>query len=335
MRVLAVALVVLLLAAGGGYFYLNWATNTPMEPGSIELVRFEVPKGASFNQVGGLLVKGGFVRSELLFKLWLKLHPTAPAPKAGKHDIGKGMNLEQILNELGGKPISEDVPLTMVEGWRLRDADKILAEKGLIEPGEYMKAASDKSRFKLNFPIEGSDLAGYLYPETYMVPPGKLDVNLLIQRQLNRFEEVFLIPHDAEIKASGRPLHTIVIVASLLEREERKVENRAEVAGVIYKRLQLNTPLGIDATSHFTLENWNDGKGLRAQLKDPNDPWNTRLRPGLPPGPIGEPGLPSLQGALRGKPSKWLYYLHDKDGNLHLSRNGDEHEAKRKKYNVY
>jgi UPF0755 protein len=334
MKAFAALCVVVLLAAGGAYGWFHWATTTPMSADS-SLVVFEVPKGATLNQVGASLVKAGFLRSELLFKIWLKLHPKTPAPKAGKHEIHKAMNLAALMGALASKPLSEDIPITLVPGWRLRDVDKYLVEKGLIDPGEYIQGASDKGRFQPGFVIEGESLAGYLFPETYLVPPGKLDVSKLIERQLERFKLSFAEPHAEEIKESGRSLHTIVVVASLLEREEPKPEMRPEVAGVIFKRLNLNQPLGIDATSRFMLDDWNDERGFIRLLKDPNDPYNTRLRPGLPPGPIGEPSLESLLGATRGKPGKWLYYLHDKNGNVHFGRDGDEHDRNRKKYNVW
>jgi UPF0755 protein len=335
MRVLAVLALLIVLAAGGAYFYLQSMVNTPIDAEDKTVVVFEVPKGATLHQVGIDLQKAGFIRDVNALKIWLKLNRDAPAPKAGKHEINKGMNVPQLLAALSEKPLSEDVPLTFVEGWRLRDADKFLADKGWIDAGAYVKAASDKTKYKTEFTIEADSLTGYLYPTTYYVPPGKLDVEKLIQRQLDEFNLRFAKPHAEEIQQSGRPLHTLVIVASLLEREEPKPENRPDVAGVIFRRLELKQPLGIDATSRFNLADWNDERGFIKLLKDPSDAYNTRLKPGLPPGPIGEPSLDSLLGAVRGKAGKWLYYLHDKDGTVHFARNGDEHDKNRKKYNVW
>ncbi len=335
MRALGIVLVVLLLAAGGAYFYLDWSVTTPIDPAQKETVVFEVPKGATLNQVGGALVKAGFVRSALPFKIWVKLHPSIEVPKAGKHEISKAMNVSELLFVLASKPLSEDVPLVIVPGWRVRDTDAFLSGKGMIDAGEYLKAAADKTRFQLAFPVEGDTLSGYLWPETYMVPPGKLDVDKLIQRQLDAFNEAFYVPNRDEIEKSGRSLQQIVIVASLLEREEPKPEMRPDIAGIIYKRLDKRIPLGVDATSRYTLDDWNDRAAFLKMLNDPDDPYNTRNRPGLPPGPIGEPALDSLLGALRPKRSPYLYYLHDKDHNVHFARTGDEHEANRRKYNVY
>ena len=110
---------------------------------------------------------------------------------------------------------------------------------------------------------------------------------------------------------------------------------RPAVADVMYKRLDKGTPLGIDATSRFTLENWNDRRAFLKKLRDPNDLYNTRLRPGLPPGPIGAPSIESLIAALRPEKNPYWYYLHDAKQRIHFARTAAEHEANRKRYNVW
>ena len=163
-----------------------------------------MPKGASSTKVGQLLAQKKLIKSPLYWRIHLRMSPMAASPKAGRHKVSAAMNIPQLVKALGENPLSEDVPLTMVEGWRLRDADAALAEKGLIEAGEYMKAASDKSAFNVPFEVEGESLAGYLLPETYMVPPGKLDVKALIQRQIDGFRKRFVIPHKTELQKSKR-----------------------------------------------------------------------------------------------------------------------------------
>src|SRR5687768_10621130 len=108
MRAFAVLVLLLLLAAGGAFGWIHWATNTPVSSDAT-VTKFEVPKGATLNQVGSKLVKEGYLRDELAFKIWLKLHPGIEAPKAGKHEIHKAMNLEALMAALASKPLSEDV----------------------------------------------------------------------------------------------------------------------------------------------------------------------------------------------------------------------------------
>jgi UPF0755 protein len=319
---------------GGGWLYFDHQVHSSMRPSDESNLIFEVPKGASMLKIGKKLKAEGLIKDVLIWRLYLKKTPLQGV-KAGRHNVSKSMNIPQLLTALSGVPLSEDVSLTMVEGWRLKDADEWLSAHKWIKPGEYLKACSSLKDFKIPFPIEGQSLEGYLLPETYRVSKGKLDVGKLIQRQIDAFNERFHKPHESEIKESKRSLSDIVIMASMLEREEPKSHIRPMVAGILYKRLDAKTPLGVDATSRYLLEDWSDRRKFLAQLRNPDDPYNTRRKTGLPPTAIGAPGLESLVSALRPKPNPYWYYLHDADQNIRYGRNGAEHEANRKKYNVY
>lgn len=329
----ALSILVASVAGGAGYVWYQQAIHGIRE--SADEVVIDVPKGASVRRVGHMLVEAGLIDSELAVRIWLQLNRGLPAPKAGRHRLGRAMTVPQMFARLADKPMSEDVPLTLVEGWRLRDADAALAEAGRIEPGAYLAAAHSAEGYDIAFPIEGETLAGYLLPDTYLVPPGAVDARALVQRQLDAFAERFWRPHQGELTGSGRSLRTVVVMASLLEREEPKPEVRPKVAGVLYNRLDAGVPLGVDATSRYPLDDWSDRRAFLERLRDAEDPWNTRLRKGLPPGPIGAPSLPSLLAALRPEKTDAWYYLHDGSGRIHFSRNAREHEAKRKKYDVW
>lgn len=334
MRKVALLALVAALAGGAGYGWLERAVSTPIRPGSEEKVVWEVPRGATGRSLGASLEKDGLIRAEWMWRyhLWRRGGLSA---KAGRFEIGPGMSLAEIASILEGAPLPEDEPFVIVEGWRLRDTDAALAQKGWIEAGAYLAAASDPSWARAPFPLEGRTLEGYLYPETYGIVPDRFDVKELVQRQLDTFVERFWKPHREEIEASGRKLHEIVIMASLLEREEPLPEQRPLVAGILWKRLDSGIALGVDATSRYELPQWNDRKAFLKRLRDPGDEWNTRLHRGLPPGPIGAPTLESLIAALRPEESPYWFYLHDKDRILRPSRNAAEHEALRRKYNVY
>lgn len=329
----AVALGLLVFAGIGAFLWVEGSIYG-REPSAPE-VEITVPKGASVKRVAEILAAEGLVSEPLALEIWLRVGPGVPPPKAGRHRVSRQMNVPELFKALAGRPLPEDVPVTLVEGWRLVDADAALAASGRIAPGAYMEAASSTVGYHLPFPIEGTSLAGYLLPDTYMVPPGPIDARSLVQRQVDAFAARFWEPHRTEIKKSGRSLRTLVIMASLLEREEPVPEIRSKVAGVLYNRLDANTPLGVDATSRFTLTDWSDRRAFLKKLRDPADPWNTRLKAGLPPGPIGAPSLTSLLAALRPEASDHWYYLHDKERRIHFSRTAAEHEAKRRKYDVW
>lgn len=333
---LALALGLLLaLASAGAYWHVNRRFDHAVAPVDGEPVIFTVTKGATLRAIGERLAEVGLIESAFYWQLYNRLHP-GPGAKAGRHALRRDMSLRQLRAAIAENPLPEDEPLTIVEGWRLRDIDAELTRLGRIEAGAYLRAASEPVRFSLRFPLEGAqDLEGYTFPETYMVPPGPLDVEKLIQRQLDAFAERFYLPHQEELAKQKRTLRELVVMASMLEREEPKPALRPEVAGILWKRLDASWALGVDATSRYTLDDWSDRKKFLKQLRDETDVYNTRLRLGLPPGPIGAPSLPSLVAALRPVESPYWYYLHDKDQNIRFAKDAAGHEANRKKYNVY
>lgn len=326
--------VLALTLLGGAWFYFNQQVNQSIKPSEDTTIVFEVPKGASLLRVGKKLQAEGLIKDVLVWRVYLKQHPIQDV-KAGRHKVSKSMNIPQLLGALSSVPLSDDVPLTMVEGWRLKDADEWLSKHGWIKPGEYLKAASSLDKYKIPFKIKGKTLEGYLLPETYKVEKGKLKVAKLIQRQIDAFNKRFYEAHLSEINESKRSLSDLVIMASMLEREEPKPHIRPMVAGILYKRLDAKSPLGVDATSRYLLKDWSNRRKFLAQLRNPDDPYNTRLKVGLPPTAIGAPSLKSLISALRPKANPYWYYLHDADQNIRYGKNGAEHEANRKKYNVY
>jgi UPF0755 protein len=243
------------------------------------------------------------------------------------------MSAQEILDTLCEAPIPEDVPFTVVEGWRIREIDAALTLEGWITEGDYASLASSPAEFEASFDLPGDTLEGYLFPETYRVIPETFDPREFIQRQLDTLGRSFVQPNVESLPDRG--LHEIVTMASMLEREEPTAANRPLVAGILWKRLDADWNLGVDATSRYSLENWNDRRAFLARLRDPEDPYNTRLRPGLPPTPIGNPGISALEAALTPEASEYWYYLHDAQQNLHPTRNGREHEQMRRRYDVY
>ncbi len=312
------------------------AIDQPMDASSTTPVVFEVPKGASAGGLGPSLVEAGLIPDELTWKLYLKRDAAGGCLKAGRFELSPAMTMPELMAAMCGVPLVDEVQVTFVEGWRMREIDAELSRLGLIEEGTYWAAAKDPGRFDLPGGLEGlTSLEGLLLPESYSVPADGVDVEVLIQRQLDLLDTRFVQPNQAAIDASGRSLYELLIVASMLEREEPRPSNRPMVAGVMWKRLDNQWNLGIDATSRYTLADWNDRKAFSRQLNDPADVYNTRKRPGLPPTPIGNASVESMNAALNPEGSEYWYYLHDSEGNLHPGRSLAEHNALKRKYNVY
>jgi UPF0755 protein len=331
---LLVLVVLGLAAAAGAYMTLEGALSQPLGPPTAPDVDFTVSKGSTGRALGSQLVQARLIKDTSTWRYFIWRRGALNA-KAGRHLLSARMTMSELATALEGVPLPDDVPFVIIEGWRLRDTDKALVEKGWAKPGEYIKAASDPTKFKAAFPLPAATLEGYLYPETYEVYASGADLHALIQRQLDTFSERFFVPHKVEIEKSGRTLNELVTMASMLEREEPVPAQRPTVAGILWKRFDHKQGLGVDATSRYELEDWNDRKAFLARLRDADDPWNTRTRIGLPPGPIGAPTVASLLAAAQPEDNAYWYYLHDSTKQLHPSKNAAEHEALRAKFNVY
>lgn len=305
--------------------------DAPVKPGDDAPFVFEVPKGSTAGGLGPRLVDEGLAPGAWSWKLFLR-QTDASCLKAGRFEVRRSMSLNELLETLCGVPLAEEVPFTVVEGMRIRDIDEALAATGRMEAGTYQKLAESKG-VELPFDVPFATLEGFLYPETYSIPAdGDIDAKKLIERQLGLFQERFLAKgHDL----GERTLGEVVVMASMLEREEPKPSQRPLVAGILWKRIDNDWNLGVDATSRYTLDKWNDRGAFLKKLRDPDDPYNTRLRSGLPPTPIGNPSLPSLEAAIAPESSPFWYYLHDATGTLRPAKDARGHEANRKRYNVY
>jgi len=305
----------------------------PVDASDSTPVRFTVPPGTTARGTGPLLVEAGLVGSDLKWRFLLEFAADGGCIKAGDFELRRDMSLPEIHAVLCGPPLPDDVPFTVVEGWRIRDVDAALAAAGIGTPGAYAALAADPASFEAPFPLPEGTLEGYLFPDTYMLSPSGYDPREFVSRQLDAFATRFW--QSAKDDLGARSLADVVIVASLVEREEPTPSRRPLVAGIIWKRLDGGWLLGVDATSRYTLPDWNHREAFLERLRDPRDPYNTRLCGGLPPTPIGNPGLSALRAAAAPEESLYWFYLHDAQGETHFARTGAEHEANRRRYEVW
>ncbi|MGZ3458717.1 MAG: endolytic transglycosylase MltG, partial [Archangium sp.] len=246
-RILLVLLAVIVLAVGaaaGTFYWAEHEVQRTLAPPGAPTVEFTVPKGTTGRGLGTQLASQGLIHDARLWR-WLLFRRGHFAPKAGRHALSPSMTMAEVATALEGNPIPDDIPFVVIEGWRLRDTDAALAAAHLITPGAYLAAASHPERFTAPFPLPKSTLEGYLYPETYRVVPGALKVEELIQRQLDTFAERFYTPNHEALERSGRSLHEVVVMASMLEREEPVPGQRPLVAGILWKRVDKGFPLGV------------------------------------------------------------------------------------------
>ncbi len=327
----------LLLLIGLCIVAYAWYQHDLSPLGGTGPVRLTVEQGMTVEQVGALLAEKGLIRSPFSFKTYMKLQRAQTQVQAGTFIFRPSMSVEEIVQVLRtGK--SEEVALTIPEGWTVADIDALLAHKGLAASGAVLDCLTrcDFSTFDFlpkgtkGLALRGGRLEGYLFPETYFVDEPQFVPKFFLERLLGTFRARVITEYGDEIKASGHSFHEIVTMASLVEAETRTDDERPIVAGILWKRLEAGMPLGVDATVRYILEK--PTAAITQSDLETKSPYNTRKFKGLPPGPIESPGMASILAALRPQDSPYWYYLHDSKGLIHYASTNDEHNENKRRY---
>ncbi len=304
-----------------GFLWWRSAIQAPMS--SEENVRFVIPKGRSAQSIADELKAENLIKSPLAFKFYVQLTGKSSSIKAGEFTLSKNLTLFELIDRLAKGP--DLVWVTIPEGLRREEIpDRFISSLGLDD-----QMATD---FRKSYIDASARMEGYLFPDTYLVPKdltGDSAAKMMRQTFDNKIKELKI-----------KDLNEVVIIASLIEREAKSIEERPIIAGVIKNRLMDGMPLQIDATVQYALANdrcsW-DSKcnwwvpPLRQELETPSE-YNTYKVTGLPVAPISNPGFSSLQAATEPAETEFYYYIHDKEGNIHFARTIEEHNQNVSKY---
>ncbi len=305
-----IALVLLALAAAFVWFLL--ALFQPFGGDGSGKVLVTIPKGATASEIGDILDKRGVVTSSSLFQLRLKLAGKGSDIQAGSYELASGMSYGAAISELT-KPASErGVTLVIPEG-DSRDQISQLAKDAHVK-GNYTQATVHSRLLNpASYGARGAkNLEGFLFPATYTLKAGA-NVNKLVAQQLTAFKREIKGVNMRYAKSKNLTTYDVLIIASMIDREVEVPKERKLVAAVIYNRLHDGEPLGIDATTRFATGNYT--KPLtESQLNAPS-PYNTRLNAGLPPGPIGNPGLAAIKAAAAPAKVPYRFYVVKPCGN--------------------
>ncbi len=334
----------LLLILGGGIILaLLWLVLSlrPVDSKSQHDVAVTIDRGESVTSIASALQEKGLVRSALAFKIYARLTGAQAKLQAGSYILRPSQSVAELLSAIAAGKIS-DISITIPEGFTVADIDALLASKGLGKPGDIIDCALRCDFASFDFlPATGftdaagqkigTRLEGYLFPDTYALSPAQYVPKFAIERMLGNFRKRVVMPFKTDIADSGRSLQNIVMLASLVEMESRRDSERTVVAGILMKRLSLKMLLGVDATVRYGAKKQH-GQPLTVADLESDSPYNTRKVAGLPPTPIANPGLASIDAALHPQTSDYLYYLHDAQGNIHYARTNEEHNSNRQKY---
>jgi UPF0755 protein len=303
---------VLLLAA---IAVLAFMLYQPFHGKGYGAVVLKIPQGASAGDIGDLLSRNDVVDSGFFFELRARLAGDRGKLRAGTYTLKKSMPYKDALAALVAAPkAAPTIDVTLPEGPSRRELAPRVKAAGVR--GDYVKASASSSLLRpraYGAPKGTRTLEGFLFPDTYELRSRTATARQLVDLQLRDFKRQF---GKVDLKRAQRnhlSRYDVLIIASMIEREALVPKDRRLIAAVIYNRLQRRIPLGIDATLRYRLNNWS--KPLTRSETNIDSAFNTRRRGGLPPTPIGNPGLASIQAAADPANVKYLFYVVKPCGN--------------------
>jgi UPF0755 protein len=278
-----------------------------------------IPKGSSSSKIGSILAHNGVVSSGFFFNLRATLDGKRGSLHSGRFELKHGMSYSAAIDALSKPPPKAIVvKLVIPEGYTRRQVAQLVKEDALS--GDYLTASKRSAALNprdYGAPSHTPDLEGFLFPATYELTAGA-PVTRLVGEQLAAFEEHF----SSADRRRARELHVtpyqLLTVASMVEREAQTSGDRPKIAAVIYNRLREGIPLGIDATIYYAVEEQKGIATYTGELTDSqlkiDSPYNTRTHKGLPPTPISNPGVASIEAAAHPAHVPYLYYVAGADG---------------------
>jgi len=291
----------------------------PVSPGK-EPEEIYIKEGTSFSEAASMLAKGGYVRDAALFKILGRLTGADRRMRAGYYAVDGSMSPWQIFREFArGKLIETE--LTVVEGECLAEIREKLVSKKLISAREFDRLARDPA-FIASLGVEGPNLEGYLFPETYRFPKG-ITPEKLISTMVSKLMQVYkgdLLERTNEL---GLSMKAVITLASIIEKEAVADSERALISAVFLNRIKKGMPLQADPTAVYGV------KPPRALVSKfdlmKSTKYNTYKIKGLPPGPIASPGFKSIKAALYPARVPYLYFVSKHDGTHTFSATYEEH----------
>jgi UPF0755 protein len=270
-----------------------------------------IPSGTSTGEIADILEQKGVIASAFFFRARTMLDGSGADFKAGEIPMRKDMSYGAAIDTLTDPPRPDTVTITIPEGLSRPEIKRLVGDS---LRGDYMKASISSPLLK---PAayggrNAKNLEGFLFPATYELKPGQ-PVGALVDRQLDTFERELARVNMRYAKSKNLTAYDVLTIASMIDREAQLPKERAIVASVIYNRLSQGIPLGIDATIRFATGNWSEP--LKQSELAIDSGYNTRTNQGLPPGPIGNPGLAAIEAAARPAKTDYIYYVVKPCGN--------------------
>ncbi len=307
----------------------GWFASYALTPGprvAVSQRTVFIPKGTSVEEIGILLEAAGLLDGDPRFLLLTRILGVASRLPAGEFLLDTNQNPVDLINQLAdAKPVQHQ--LTVVEGLRMEEIAELFAAADWIDKNRFLTLARDPGVIA-SFGLDGvASLEGYLFPDTYLLIKPSPGEEKILARLVNRALEVYDSLDRGDTKMSR---HQVFTLASIVEKETGKADERPVIASVFHNRLRKRMKLQSDPTVIYGIDGFT-GPLTKKDLKSPN-PFNTYTIDGLPPGPICSPGRESLQAVLTPADTNYLYFVSKNDGSHYFSNNLREHNRAVRKY---
>ena len=344
MKYFMIALLVIVLV--GGFFTWNYikGETQPVDTAQTELVSFEIEQGASVKEVSKALEEEGIIRNSKLFNFYLKFKNVSGF-KSGLYHVSKSMTLDEIIAELSGQGKDKDQNATKVlirEGEQLTDIAKEVEKSTKYSAEDFMAKVQDEDFLRYlvqKFPklltqsYNGYQvkyvLEGYLFPATYDMNDSKT-LQMLITEMVAKTDEVMSKYYD-KILASDYTLQEIMALASLIEKEGTKLEDRKKISSVFHNRIKENMKLQTDVSVQYALGEHKEALSLEDLEVD--SPYNLYQNYGVGPGPYNSPSEDAIVAAMEPEKTDYLYFLADiKTKEIYYAKTYEEHLELKAKY---
>jgi UPF0755 protein len=332
MKRAALLLLLIVLVLGGAGVWLFQGVNRSYKGYDAEEVFVEIPPGSGPASIGRRLVDAGVVRDRASFRLALWVSGQGRRLQAGEYRFDHALSARQVVDKIARGEVFVR-PITFPEGLTIKQMAALYASKGFGTAEAFIKAAQNASLVSALDP-EARDLEGYLFPDTYTLPR-KATADQLVARMVAAFEKAFTPEIQQQAAARGFTVRKFVTLASIVEKETGRPDERPLVAAVYSNRLKVGMGLQCDPTVIYALDRQGQYNGnlTRADLQI-DSPYNTYRYAGLPPGPIASPGRASLAAAAAPADVPYLYFVSRNDGSHAFASTLDEHNRNVQQYQV-
>jgi UPF0755 protein len=329
MRRALLIFLILIILVGGFAGWITYSIYTPYQGFAAPGVFVEIPKGASIRSISRLLADNGVVRSSIAFELLARRHSRRKL-EAGEYYFDHPDTALGVFETLASGRVFE-ISVTVPEGYNSFQIADLLETKGLVIRDAFLAGSRDPSPIHDLAPGAPS-VEGFLFPATYQFPR-HVTAEQVIAAMTLHFREEWAKLIASNPPSGGRSVEQIVTLASLVESETPKADERPMVAGVFENRLRKRMLLDCDPTVVYALEKANAYKGaLTTSDLRVNSPYNTYKFAGLPPGPIANPGEASLRAAIEPPAVEYLYFVADTEGGHFFARTLAEHNRNVARY---